>query len=89
MKHHREPDYRASSPIDSDPILIDFSMDLRLYLRIDLRTFLRVHHMDPQSGEPTPEQLQQHFAEGLVQILLGQEYTRDARATWIVDDAIL
>ena len=89
MKHEREPAYGSDPAEQTDPIFVEIGMDVRIHIRMDLRKFLRGRHVDSESGEPTPEQLQVHFIEGLVLILLGQEYVVDADMRFIDDDAIL
>lgn len=88
----KEPRYTAwddGDPVDAmNPILIELGMDVRLYLRLDLRQFLRMHGLDPQSGEPSPDELQVFVIARLKEFLRGQAYIVDADLTWI-DDAVL
>ena len=87
MRKDREPEYHTR-PVDADPILIDVGMDVRIHLRLDLREFLRRYDLDPQSGEPSPEELQVHVLCCLMQYLKGQPYLIDTDIKFL-DDAIL
>jgi hypothetical protein len=87
MRRTREPAYGEDPGEPINPILLELGMDLRMYLRIDLRQFLRVNGVDPQSGEPTPEELQAYLIHDLLRFLRGLPYVVDADLRWI-DDAI-
>ena len=84
----READYQRNVPDPLNPIFLEMGMDLRVYLRLDLRAFLREHGLDPTSGEPSPDELQAILIERLRQYLRGQAYMVAADVNWI-DDAIL
>jgi len=87
MDMKREP--RDDTPIEqTDPIVIPLEMDVRFRLRVDLRKFLQRYGIDPQSGEPTPDELQVHLLCCLVHYLSKLPYMVDADAEFI-DDAIL
>jgi len=88
MKDDREPAYGSDPSEQTDPILVDTEMDVRIHLRVDLRKFLSRYGIDPQSGEPTPDELQVHLLCCLMQYLSTLPYMTDADATFI-DDAIL
>ena len=88
MRRDREPAYGSDPAEETAPILIELGMDLRLHLRLDLRQFLRVHGLDPQSGEPSPDELQAVLIERLRQYLRSQSYMLEADVQWI-DDAVV
>ena len=80
---------REAIPVDRPtPILIEIGMDVRVHVRLDMREFLRVHGLDPQSGEPSPDELQAVLIERLRQYLRAQPWMVAADVNWI-DDAIL
>ena len=88
MRRDREPAYGDHPAEHTDPILIELGMDLRMYLRLDLRQFLGANGVDPSSGEPTPDELQAYLINDLVRFLRGLPYVIHAELRWI-DDAIL
>jgi len=73
MRNNREPEY-AAVQVEPDLILLDLDMDVRIHLRLDLRKFLARYGIEPQSGEPTPEELQAHVLCCLLQYLRKQAY---------------
>ena len=80
----REPAYDVR-PVEADPILVNVGMDVRLELRLDMRQFLREHGLDPQSGEPSPEELQAVIVERLRQYFRSHDYMVDVQVQWISD----
>jgi len=86
MRRDREPGYGAGPGEPMDPIVVEMGMDLRTYLRLDLRKFLDLYGL-PQSGEPTPEELQVHVLCSLMSYLKSLPYMVDADIRFI-DDAI-
>lgn len=87
MKRDREPAYGAGPGEQTDPILVEMGMDVRMYLQLDLRKFLDLYGVDPNAGQPTPEELQVHVLGGLMQYLKSLPYMVTADVNFI-DDAI-
>jgi hypothetical protein len=81
----REPVYAAVPVEGLHPILVNVGMDVRLELRLDMRQFLREHGLDPQSGEPSPEELQAVVIEHLRKYFRSHDYTVDVQVQWIND----
>lgn len=86
MTRDREPAYGAGPGEQTDPIRMEMGMDVRMYLQLDLRKFLDLYGL-PQSGQPTPEELQVHVMWSLTQYLKSLPYMVTADVNFI-DDAI-
>jgi hypothetical protein len=81
----REPEYVGAPVEQLHPILVNVGMDVRLELRLDMRQFLREHGLDPQSGEPSPEELQAVIVERLRTYFRSHDYMVDVHVQWIND----
>jgi hypothetical protein len=72
-------------PERTDPILRDLELDVRVQLRLDLRRLLVDGHVDPESGEPTSEELLALLHAILERHLRDQPFVVYARVTWLLD----
>lgn len=85
MKKFRSDDDAPDvpEPIRTDAMITELETDLRVRLRIDVSRLLQDGGVDPNTGEPSPEELQAYVLATIERVLQARAYVLSVRVEWL------